>query len=151
MLPRTLAPAVFCLLFSPAALSAIYQWTDASGAVHFSDQPPRPGSGQAAVPATAIELNAPSVVPMSDNLGQSRRVSATRRSVEGLLARPKGTGRTSAGPSREAQQATCDGYRKRLARIQSRLRAGYSVSQGNRLRQQRREASQAYSRECILN
>jgi hypothetical protein len=48
------------------------------------------------------------------------------------------------------QQRTCAGYRRKLAHIQSQLRAGYSNSKGNSLRRKRRELSQSLSRECIL-
>ncbi|MDV2080491.1 hypothetical protein [Marinobacter xestospongiae] len=47
-------------------------------------------------------------------------------------------------------QAKCDRYNRRIDVLDAKLRSGYTVSQGNRWRAERREVSQKYSRECIL-
>lgn len=58
---------------------------------------------------------------------------------------------------REAEQreravldAKCERIDQRMDVIQAQLRAGYSVSEGNRLREERRKLSRQYSNECLL-
>ncbi|MCG2580745.1 MAG: DUF4124 domain-containing protein [Marinobacter sp.] len=126
--------------------AGVYTWTDADGVVHFSDKQPLSRDHN------TVTLTEPSVVPMSENIEQGRRVTTINQQVSRSLER-SGSDRRSTGTRKKADarhQKTCDGYRKRLARIQQQLRAGYSNDRGNRLRRQRREMSQALSRECLL-
>ena len=89
---------------------------------------------------------------MSENLDQGRRVSGIRDEVRGLLTasdREAGEG-VDVSSARAQRTKTCEAYRKKLDRIQSKLRAGYGNDKGNTLRRQRRETSQKLSRECLL-
>lgn len=149
-MPGTLAAlliaSILTSVFASSASAGVYTWTDADGVVHFSDRQPPARNHD------TVTLREPSVVPMSENIGQGRRVTTINRQVSRSLER-SGSGRRSAGASKKAdarQQKTCEGYRKRLDRIQQQLRAGYSNDRGNRLRRQRRKFSQALSRECLL-
>lgn len=145
MMPRTLAVACCCLFISFPAHSEIYRWIDARGSVHFSDEPPT------RLPHQTLNVRAPSTVPMSENLGQSKRVTQTHQEVSDMLSssdRPRKPG--AAAHKKEQQARQCARYQEKLAGIQSRLRAGYKNDRGNSLRQQRRKISNAYSRECIL-
>lgn len=51
---------------------------------------------------------------------------------------------------RNAHTQTCDRIKRRMEVIQAQLRDGYAVSEGNRLRGERRELSYRYSTECLL-
>ncbi|MEX2473772.1 DUF4124 domain-containing protein [Marinobacter sp.] len=137
--------AVWLLL--PAAASAeLYRFTDDQGLVHYTDTRPPDH------PHQSITLKSPSVVTMSDNLEQGRRVTAIRKKVSRALDRPSGRQRKRSGATQKVakNEKQCAAYRKRLARIQQQLRAGYSNDRGNSLRRQRRTLGQALSRECLL-
>ncbi|EON93191.1 glycolate oxidase iron-sulfur subunit [Marinobacter lipolyticus SM19] len=145
-MPGSLAAFLIVSLFASSVSAGVYTWTDADGVVHFSDRQPLSRNHD------IVTLTEPSVVPMSENIEQGRRVSTINQQVSRSLERSSSDGRSSGtGKKADARhQKTCDGYRKRLARIQQQLRAGYSNDRGNRLRRQRREVSQALSRECLL-
>lgn len=49
----------------------------------------------------------------------------------------------------EALERQCERMSKRFDYIQSRLRAGYTVSEGNRLRDEKRELSRDYAWSCL--
>ncbi len=145
-MPRMMAGVVLSFLLVPVASADVYTWIDSQGVAHFSDYPP----GE--IPHRQIRVKPPTTVPMAENLEQGERISDIRREVDGLLAsgRPDGPA-TGARERAEAKlEKTCAGYRRKLERIQSKLRAGYSNDRGNTLRQQRRTLSQKLSRECIL-
>lgn len=139
---RMLAAVSVLLCTTAIARAEVYTWTDRQGISHFSDQPPD------AFPHRQIQTQAPVTVPMSENLRQGRRISGIREEVQALLAEPGEASSSSASVARDAK--ACAGYRRQLDKVQSRLRAGYSNEEGNRLRRQRRELSQRISRECIL-
>ena len=46
------------------------------------------------------------------------------------------------------QREKCELIRKRIRRIESRMRAGYSVNEGNRLAERLRELKRARSKTC---
>ena len=141
-MPRILVLIAVALCYGQAVNAGVYTWIDAGGVAHFSDYPP----GQ--LPHQQLDIAEPVTVPMSENLRQGETVSDIRKEVRSLIKTP---GRSTAANSVEdAQQKACNGYRKRLARIQSKLRAGYGNDQGNTLRRQRRATSQKLSRECLL-
>jgi electron transfer flavoprotein alpha/beta subunit len=145
-MPGTMALFLLSALFSAPAFAGVYSWTDDQGVVHFTDTQPRNQSHE------TVTLKQPSVVSMSENLEQGRRVNTIRKDIrQSLKASSSRTrSRSSTGLASASNDKQCAGYRKRLARIQRQLRAGYSNDQGNRLRRQRRSVSQALSRECLL-
>ncbi|MFO7529365.1 MAG: DUF4124 domain-containing protein [Marinobacter sp.] len=144
-MPRIKATALLCLLATTPAHAEVYRWADANGAIHFSDKPPE------RLAHSELQLRSPVTVPMAENLRQSRKISATLDQVQTMLS-SSDTPRQSRSTrqSEDKQAKTCDGYRKKLDRIQSQLRAGYNNDRGNSLREKRRRLSKAYSRECIL-
>ena len=142
-MPRITALALLaCAGLSPHAFAEIYQWTDATGAVHFSDTPPEQGNHQ------SLDMQPTVTVPMHENLKQADSVSRSRRAVGKMLESDQ-PDRYDANDD-SAQAARCAKLEKRLDRIQGQLRAGYENDRGNRLREQRRELSRQYSRECVL-
>lgn len=144
-MPRIKAAALFCLLATTPAHADVYRWTDARGTIHFSDKPPE------RLPHRELQIRNPVTVPMAENLRQSRNISATREEVRTMLSASDTPGKAPGTQENEDRQAkACEGYRKKLDRIQSRLRAGYKNDRGNSLREKRRRLSKAYSRECIL-
>ncbi|MCG7198495.1 DUF4124 domain-containing protein [Marinobacter pelagius] len=144
-MPRIKATTLLCLLLTTPVQAEVYRWTDATGSIHFSDKPPE------RLPHTELELRNPVTVPMADNLRRSRNISATRDEVQSMLSASDTPRKARGGREHQNQHATtCDGYRKKLDRIQSQLRAGYKNDRGNSLREKRRRLSKTYSRECIL-
>lgn len=146
MMAALFIASIFTCLFTSSASAGVYTWTDADGVVHFSDRQPPARRHE------TVTLREPSVVPMSENIEQGRRVTTINQQVSRSLDRPprrKEKGRTADKASAKNEKR-CAGYRKRLDRIQQQLRAGYSNDRGNRLRRQRRVVSQTLSRECLL-
>lgn len=146
-MPGIMAVAVLTFVFSSPAVAGIYTWTDASGVVHFTDTPPPDKNHR------PVEVAAPVTVPMEENLQQHRRISEIREQVQGMLSpdRKRDSARNKSKEKAVATQAKiCAGYRRKLAQVQSQLRAGYGNSKGNSLRRKRRNISQSLSRECIL-
>ncbi|MDN6320621.1 MAG: DUF4124 domain-containing protein [Marinobacter sp.] len=146
-MPRILAIAVLICVFSSSAVADIYTWTDANGVIHFTDSPPPDKQSK------TVEVAAPVTVPMVNNLRQHKRVSGIRKQVDGLLSSDR-TGDVSRKNSKAKvaakQKKACMSYRRKLAQVQSQLRAGYGNNKGNSLRGKRRKLSKALSRECIL-
>ncbi|WP_417513337.1 DUF4124 domain-containing protein [Marinobacter sp.] len=146
-MPGIMAVAILTFVYSSSVFADIYTWTDASGAVHFTDTPPPDKHHR------PVEVAAPVTVPMAENVQQHRRISAIRKQVKGMLSsdRKRDSARNKSKERALAQQKkTCSSYRRKLAKIQAQLRSGYGNSKGNSLRSKRRNVSQALSRECIL-
>ncbi|HDZ38668.1 MAG TPA: DUF4124 domain-containing protein [Marinobacter sp.] len=146
-MPRMLATAFLIVVLSSPANAEIYSWTDANGVVHFTDTPPPDETHR------LVEVAAPVTVPMANNLRQHRRVSKIHEQVQSLLSsdRKRASPRNHKGANAMAKQAkACSNYRRKLAQVQSQLRAGYGNNKGNSLRQKRRKLSQSLSQECIL-
>ncbi|MEH6559994.1 MAG: DUF4124 domain-containing protein [Marinobacter sp.] len=146
-MPGMMAAAILIVVFSSSAIAEIYTWTDASGVVHFTDAPPPNTKHQ------PVDVSAPVTVPMSENLEQHRRVSGIRQQVRGMLSsdRKSDSARTkSKAKALAKQEKACASYRRKLANVQSQLRAGYGNSKGNNLRRKRRNLTQSLSRQCIL-
>lgn len=146
-MPRILAFAILIVIFSPPAVAEIYRWTDASGAVHFTDTPPPNKKHQ------SVDVTEPVTVPMSENLGQHRRISGIRKQVRGMLSSDRKESSERAKSNAKAiakQEKACASYRRKLAKVQSQLRAGYGINKGNSLRRKRRSLNRSLSWECIL-
>lgn len=149
-MPGIMAVAILLVVFSAPALADIYTWTDPRGVVHFTDTP---RSGR---PSEPVEVMAPVTLPMAENLQQHRRISGIREQVRDALdsdrKQPSARKhRKRSGAKQVARQKkVCDRYRQKLARIQSKLRSGYGIREGNRLRRQRRDLNRSLSWECIL-
>lgn len=137
---------LLCLLIPALPANAeMYTWTDEQGTTHFSDTAPTVREPE------QVTLGTSSIVSMDDNIRQSEKIDAIRRQVEQSLERDvrRPSSRKSSRPSVAEKQ--CEKLESRLARIQQRLRAGYSNERGNSLRRQRRTLSQRHSRECVLS
>ena|SRR5690554_3008881 len=146
-MPGIMAIAVLFFILSSSAAADIYTWTDANGAVHFTDTPPPDKRSR------PIDVDAPVTVPMASNLDQQKRVSGIRKQVKGMLSSDQSGGAArekSKAKARAKQEKACASYRRKLAQIQSQLRAGYNNSKGNSLRHKRRNLNQSLSRECVL-
>lgn len=146
-MPGIMAAAILIVVFSSSATAEIYTWTDANGVVQFTDAPPPDKKHQ------SVEVTAPVTVPMAENLEQHRRVSGIRKQVRGMLSsdRKSDSGRSkSKAKALAKQEKSCASYRRKLASVQSQLRAGYGNSKGNNLRRKRRNLAQSLSRQCIL-
>lgn len=144
-MPRTMALPLLCVFFCQPAQAEIYRWIDANGTIHFSDTPP------VLEAHSHVQLRPTATMPMNENIRQADQISRQGKELDKLLA-PRSKARyAKAQREQDARDKQCDKYRQQLDRLQARLRAGYGNDRGNRLRQQRRELSQSYSRECMLN
>ncbi|TVS12730.1 MAG: DUF4124 domain-containing protein [Gammaproteobacteria bacterium] len=132
-----------CLLAAPVH-AQIYRHVDEHGVVHFSDEPPDQDTfdviDQADLDAatTTIQSAPPPEARDQVRLEQER---ARRSSVQAQAAERRRA-------EQAAHEARCAGYESRLEAIQARLRAGYSVAEGNRLRAERRDLRARHGREC---
>ncbi|WP_138435727.1 DUF4124 domain-containing protein [Marinobacter shengliensis] len=145
-MPRIKAlPFCLCLFLSLPAQAEIYRWTDANGSIHFSDTPPMLDEHH------RMQVRPTTTMPMAENIRQSDRVTRNRKELDQLLSPNSKNRYAKSQQAEEARTRQCEQYRKQLDRLQARLRAGYGNDRGNSLRQRRRELSQTYSHECVLN
>ncbi|MCC5874513.1 MAG: DUF4124 domain-containing protein [Gammaproteobacteria bacterium] len=122
----------------------IYQYVDEHGVVHFSDSPPAQDNHRIieqadldAITTTVPGTPLPSAADQRrDEVARQRNRAAQTSSLQRLQA------------EQAAQSNRCDSYQARLDTIQSRLRAGYGIQEGNRLREARREIRVLMGREC---
>lgn len=127
----------------PAHADQLYRWVDSDGVTHFSDSPPKADGTPSRIPRSNTSI------PIRSNNYESQR---SLNQINRVTSQPRRNKSSRSSESTGSNQAVCESYRKRIASIDSRLRAGgYSVSQGNRLRAERREVSGKRSRECLLN
>lgn len=81
-----LALAIAVLLLPPAAVAEIYQWKDATGKIHYSDQPP-PGAAREErtltprIAPAAATANAPATTPPPHSY-QEQEAAFRQRQVE---------------------------------------------------------------------
>lgn len=131
---------LFCSISFSSLQAQVYEWFDASGTRHFSDQKP-----------TGVEYR---------KLGEpGENLSSYRPAATPIPAAPQPSSRpNNAGPgeaSRSARSAPqpdlesiCNRYLRRIDDIHDRLRAGYEEPQGNRMRSERSALRRAYQRDC---
>ena len=136
--------AMLVVAFSPASWAQIYRHVDEDGVVRFSDTPPALEDFRVIEQAEldAITTTVPGG-PLPSAADRRRSEEAQQRN---RAARASSQRRLQA--SRDARLARCDGYQARLEAIQRRLRAGYRVEEGTRLRERRRETRAVMAREC---
>jgi len=148
MFPITRVTFIFVIAaMAPFVSSQVYKWTDENGVVHHGDERP-------SVTHKQFQFKGYSEIQMQDNI-RAREAVARERSDQ--PRKPISQSRNQkhhqdVARQQEAQlkQAKCEGYRERIKRIDSRLRAGgYSVNRGNRLRAERRELHGKLAWECI--
>ncbi|WP_029654855.1 DUF4124 domain-containing protein [Marinobacter daepoensis] len=139
-----------CLLYllSTAPLTAqaqaMYKWVDENGVTHYSDSRSDERAKRVIPPGMTI-------VPMGSNVGAQR---AIERLGQGERRSSSSSSRARANAQKKQDQkrkaAVCKRYKDRIEWIDNRLRAGgYSNSQGNRWRAERREVSSKRAWECL--
>ncbi|SFR51139.1 protein of unknown function [Marinobacter gudaonensis] len=157
-MPVARSPVLYALviLLFPVLADAqtLYRWVDENGITHFSDKEPESG-------AQRVSPSGMSVIAMGENIRTQKRLENIRRPKPAEPPKPPTAQPTSSRPyweeyhkKRQAEllQWKCDNYVARIDWIDSRLRAGgYSVSQGNRWRGERRELSSKRAWECLRN
>lgn len=131
--------------YTPQAFAQIYTWTDENGSVHFTDEPP------VNQPVDQVELRQHNTLPMTENVRRQQRALRESSSTS-PDPHPRSSRREADRKAlrQERERAKCNAYREKIKHTDSRLRAGsYSVSQGNRLRAQRRELQGKLAWECL--
>ncbi len=128
----------------PTSWAQIYQHVDEHGVVHFSDSPPAQDDHRIIEQSDldAITTTVPGT-PLPSNADRRREEVARQRT---RTVQTSSLQRIQA--EQTAQSNRCDSYQARLEAIQSRLRAGYGIQEGNRLREERRELRVLMGREC---
>lgn len=119
----------------------VYEWFDADGNRHFSDQKPEGVEFRAlGDPAANLSSYKPAEIRQPRPLVSQ---SDTDGSSPGRRAR-----RSDAATAAEELKAVCAEYLARIDGIHDRLRAGYDEPRGSRLRAERSALRLAYRRDC---
>jgi hypothetical protein len=116
--------------------SGLYKWRAAAGRVHYGDRPPE-GVHAEAVDADATKV---SVVTMTHPLARTVRPPSAP-----VTRAPR---QTLQEPTNPQKTPTCDEIKRRIARIDARMRHGYKAREGERLRDRRRELVALRSTHC---
>ena len=128
-----------CLLVSLRCDAAIYQWTDSTGAVQFSDQ--RPTAPVEVVERRDIETSmavAPPPLPPRPVAAEKSLTDSPRKTHH----------RTAHATAREQAHQRCDKIRRRIAATQSKLRAGYNARRGITLTERLRADRDTLYHDC---
>jgi hypothetical protein len=132
-----------CLGALGSSAAQIYRHMDEHGVVHFSHAP----VAQDSEIVDQDDLDAlMTIVPRTELLDATPQRAAEKARVQTRASRTAAHRR--AQKVRDGDAARCDGYRSRIDRVQSRLRAGYRIDEGNRLRAERRQLMSLMGREC---
>lgn|GEM_PF-232263 len=158
MTPAMVKLAIFALglVFVVPATAQIYTWTDAQGVVHYTDKQPKDQAVLPVQPGEGSRYKSKPIKPgflarpaeKEDNPSSNR---STRRSD------------SSPAPTRSAYEKkvvrerltegrpplNCQAAKRRIDSIDAQLKAGYSASQGNRLRSERKELNRQYAWDCM--
>lgn len=138
---------LICLLMPlEAEADGIRQCTHPDGSVEWRDRPCPPG--------TRVRANEQET---ANGRGTFNTIPSNRP-PPGLLERAERSRRQTGDRSRTSQRESdvagrgaalrCAEYEKRIDAIDRRLRKGYSVSEGNELRAERRRIERAHSKGC---
>jgi len=109
----------------------MYRWTDADGVVHFSDLPPPDQSAQVVKPNPALLIGVPPVPSAGEYQPPPPRRQRHRKAPDG-----KDTER-------------CQSVLERINTLNSRMRAGYNATQGERMRDQLRKYKKDRLKWCM--
>lgn len=146
---RPILFAIFMVIAPAAAAGGVYTWIDEHGVQQFSDTPPATRAYRT-IPQESLEPSR-----YTPNLERPRQQQVGARSQPRQQpSRSQSHNQTVANQlsvEQQRRQQQCERYQIRLSRIQAQLRSGYSNAQGNRLREQRRQVSERYNRECLRN
>lgn len=129
-----------CLLAVLRCEAAIYQWTDSTGAVQFSDR--RPTEPVEVIERRDIETSTAAAPPPP-----LPKRAAKPAQVRNEIPR-KTRSSTSHASSREQAHQRCDKLRRRIAATQSKLRAGYSARRGIALTERLRADRDTLYHDC---
>ena len=143
--PALLGLLLCWLVSAPLELlaSEIYTWVDEHGVTHFTDQ--RPSAQRHEVIRTeALE----SLVIDNPRPAQPPPPARPSAAEQTRAAAAASRARRQRAEAEERLAAQCQATRDQLEQIQARLRAGYGVTEGNRLRQQRRELRSRLHSDC---
>lgn len=135
---------LFGLVLGTAAVGQVYEWFDADGNRHFSDQ--KPDGVEYRVlgdPAANLSSYRPTEIRQPHAAIDERFPDATSSTPSSRSA----TG-SRAGSTAEELKAACAEYLARIDDIHDRLRSGYNEPTGNRLRAERSALRTAYRRDC---
>lgn len=133
---------VLGMVYSLHGAAAIYQWKDGAGVVQFSDRRPPDQAQVIERPDLESGTDAPVVV------APALKSRATRAAT---VPAPRQSTRTSASATdkaREKHAQHCASQQRRIEKIRSQLRAGYSAQRGIKLNERLRAARDAFYSEC---
>jgi hypothetical protein len=127
--------AIAFWLLATATQAQVYKWMDAAGQVHYGDRPP------AQVPTEQLEVVPPPADSAATGLRSGeRQLLQTITTEERRLTRERQAQAREEARYRQAEAARrrtrCEGYRRRLQRLEDKLVAGYKVRESDRLHEQ---------------
>jgi hypothetical protein len=117
---------LFGLVVSSPAQAALYKWTDASGKVHYTDQPPT--SQATTLPGTSSSQNQTTTQTIQSLDAQEQAYQ--KRVKEAAEARAKADKETETARLR---QQNCDKARSNLSTLQNRSRVYTTNAAGQRV------------------
>lgn len=129
-----------CLLAALQCDAAIYQWTDSTGMVQFSDRAPT--GPVEVIERHDIEADTAAAPPPP----LPKRAAAPVRSRTETPRKPRHS--TVQTTEREQARQHCEKLRRRIAMTQSKLRAGYSAQRGIKLTERLRADRDTLYHDC---
>ena len=143
----------FLLLMTPSMYAGVYKWTDSEGNTHYGDKPPAEHPDPEEF---VIEDRAPPAQDATSGMRDSewRLLEYFERKRERTINAHRARAAKLDSKSRqhekiaEKQQKKCDSYREQEEKVSWKLRTGYSLGQGSKLRRQQRNYADKISRDC---
>lgn len=126
---------VATLIIAATARAEIYTWTDEDGVTHYTDTPRQDGAHE--------ERTRPDLANSPMALPEPGTWEVKRDNGDDEASQPSRAEREAA-----AREKRCQGYEKRLDRVNEELGRGYQEPRGNQLRAERRKLRSKIFSEC---
>ncbi len=133
---------ILCLGCTLQAAAAIYQWKDGAGITQFSDRRP-PDQAQVIERSdleSSVDAPAAAHAPADSRAPRAQAAPASRKSHR--------VATTHTDKAREKHAQRCASQQRRLEKIRSQLRAGYTARRGIKLNERLHAERDAFYREC---
>lgn len=133
---------VLGLVYALQGAAAIYQWQDDAGVAQFSDR--RPPDATKVIERPDLESGAAAPAVAVPALQSRARPAATPPAAR----KSKHASAGATDKAREKHVQHCASQQRRIEKIRSQLRAGYSAQRGIKLNERLRAARDAFYSEC---
>lgn len=133
---------ILCLGCTLQAAAAIYQWKDGAGIMQFSDR--RPPDQAQVIERPDLESSAAALVAAHATPAPRAR----RAAVAPASRKSHRVATTQPDKAREKHAQRCTSQQRRIEKIRSQLRAGYTARRGIKLNERLHAERDAFYREC---